>query len=399
MNENRYDTTGWDRDQVRRQAESRRQQAGTGRSSSSTQQDPRRQQQHPPRRRKRRRGSRALGALLYIVFVIAASALVAGIGWLLANDLCALNKDWKEAEITVTMDDTIGSVTTKLKEAGLIEYKWFFRLFCSFSNASDDIGEGTYTLNTDMDYRALITNMTSSSKGSLNDNTVKVTIPEGYTVQQIIDLLAEKGVSTKEKLEEAAKNHKYTEYEFVDNENLGEINRLEGYLFPDTYEFYLNEDPANALGRLLKNFSRQMDVEMMELVEASGYSLDEIIIIASLIERETDGTDRSTIASVIYNRLENPASTNGLLQIDAALVYATGRTEITESDKELDSPYNLYKYQGLPPTPIGNPGLESIKAALLPADTDYYYYVRGNDGKHIFSETYAEHQQVIASLG
>lgn len=393
MNDNRYETTSWDREQVRRQAEARRQQADPSRPSS---QNPRRPAS--PNRRKRRRGSRAMNVLLYIVFVVAASALIAGVGWLLANDLCALNKEWKEVEITVTMDDTIGSVTNKLKEAGLIEYKWFFRLFCSFSNASDDIGEGTYTLNTDMDYRALITKMSSPSNGSLNDQTVKVTIPEGYTVQQIIDLLAEKGVNTKENLEEAAKNHKYTEYEFVGNENLGDITRLEGYLFPDTYEFYLNEDPANALGRLLKNFSRQMDAEMMELVENSGYSLDEIITIASLIERETDGTDRSTIASVIYNRLKNPASTNGLLQIDAALVYATGRTEITESDKELDSPYNLYKNKGLPPTPIGNPGMESIKAALLPANTNYYYYVRGKDGKHIFSETYAEHQQVIASL-
>ena len=121
---------------------------------------------------------------------------------------------------------------------------------------------------------------------------------------------------------------------------------------------------------------------------------------ASLIEKETDGTDREKIASVIYNRLNNPSyETGGLLQIDAALVYATGHTELTESDLEVDSPYNLYTHPGLPPTPIANPGFDSIRAALQPAETNYYYYVRGNDGLHIFSSTYAEHQQVINSLG
>ena len=384
MQDDRFQTTGWDREQVHQQAERR---ASAARNTSSN------------NKRKKSRKNPAMGVLLYILFVVAASAVVAGIGWLLANDLCALNKPYLTAEITVTTDDTIGSVTKKLKEAGLIEYKWFFRLFCSIADAEEKIGEGTYTLNTDMDYRALITGMTSRSGGNLQAETVRVTIPEGYTVQQIIDLLAEKGVSDKEDLEEAAMNFKYTEYEFVDNENLGDISRLEGYLFPNTYDFYVGEKPSNALGRLLKEFNRQMDAEMMELVENSDYTLDEIITIASLIEKETDGTDQQIIASVIYNRLNNPSyETGGLLQIDASLVYATGNKELTEADKELDSPYNLYKYKGLPPTPIANPGIESIKAALLPADTDYYYYVLGNDGKHIFSETYAQHQQVIASL-
>ena len=383
MQDDRFQTTGWDREQVHQQAERR---ASSARSSQNN-------------KRRKKRGNPAVGVLLYIVFVVAASAVVAGIGWLLANDLCALNKTYLTAEITVTTDDTIGSVTNKLKDAGLIEYKWFFRLFCAIANADEKIGEGTYTLNTDMDYRALITGMTSRSGGNLQAETVRVTIPEGYSVQQIIDLLAENGVSDKDDLEEAAKNYKYTEYEFVDNENLGEISRLEGYLFPNTYDFYVGENPSNALGRLLKEFNRQMDAEMMELVENSGYTLDEIITIASLIEKETDGTDQQLIASVIYNRLNNPSyETGGLLQIDASLVYATGNNELTDADKELDSPYNLYKYKGLPPTPIANPGIEAIKAALLPADTDYYYYVLGNDGKHIFSETYEQHQQVIASL-
>ncbi|MCI9513448.1 MAG: endolytic transglycosylase MltG [Oscillospiraceae bacterium] len=389
MSENEHNTTGWDREQVRREAEKSRSGAQHA------------QGQRPPqRRRKKKRGNPILGFLIYIVFVVVSSALLAGVGWLLANDLCALNKEMAEATIEVTKEDNVNSVATKLKEAGLIEYKWFFKLFAWVSSADEKIGEGTYTLTTDMDYRALIVGMMSKTGQNLTAETVKVTIPEGYSVAQIIRLLAEKGVNTEEALTEAAQSHKYTEYEFVDNENLGNISRLEGYLYPDTYEFYVGEKASNALGRLLKNFSLKMDEEMLELIENSGHSMKEILTIASLIERETDGGDRSTIASVIYNRINNPGyETGGLLQIDAALVYATGHNELTEEDKAVDSPYNLYTHKGLPPTPIANPGMAAIKAALQPATTDYYYYVLGKDGKHIFSKTYSEHQQVIAGLG
>jgi len=386
MSENEHNTTGWDREQVRREAEAR---GG---------QDRRRPPQR--RRKKRRRGNPFLNFLIYIIFVVASSALLAGIGWLLANDLCALNKEPLEATIVVTKEDNVKSVANKLKDSGLIEYKWFFKLFAWVSNADEKIGEGTYTLSTDMDYRALIVGMMSRSGQNLKAETVKVTIPEGYSVAQIIRLLAEKGVNTEEELTKAAESYKFTEFEFVDNENTGNISRLEGYLYPDTYEFYVGEKASNALRRLLQNFSVKMDEEMLELIQNSGHSMKEILTIASLVERETDGTDRSTIASVIYNRINNPKfETGGLLQIDAALVYATGRTKLTEEDKTMDSPYNLYTHKGLPPTPIANPGMAAIKAALQPATTDYYYYVLGKDGKHIFSKTYAEHQQVIASLG
>ena len=377
MSEDRFETTGYDREQVRRQASS----GGS---------------QH--RRKKKRRGNPLLRAVVYLLCVVVASALLAGIGWLLANDLCALNKEYKEVTIEVTKDDSVGSVTKKLKEGGLIEYGWFFRLFALVSNADEKIGEGTYTLNTDMDYRALIVGMMSSTDQNLSADTVRVTIPEGYTVQQTINLLAENGVNTVEELTDAAANYDF-DYPFLDDSLKGDITRLEGYLFPNTYEFYVGERASNALNRLLKEFNRQMDDDTMALVESSGRSLKEIITIASLIEKETDGTDREKIASVIYNRLNNPSfETGGLLQIDAALVYATGHTTLTDEDKELDSPYNLYKYAGLPPTPIANPGFASIKAALQPESTNYYYYVLGSDGKHIYSETYAQHQQVLAGL-
>ena len=387
------DTASWDSEQVRRSQSSsparRSQSAGSGRRTQDSQ---------PPANRRRRK-KRHFNVLTYILFVLVTSAILAGVGWLLINDLCAFNKKDITATIEVTADDTVGTIADKLHDAGLIEYKWFFRLFAAVADAKDKIGIGSYELSTEMDYRALIVGMHSSS-GNLNSDTVRVTIPEGYTVSQIIKLLAENGVNTEENLLEAAKTSTF-DYDFIDNDS-EDISRLEGYLFPDTYEFYINHNSKDALNKLIDNFVNRLGEDGMSQVESSEYSLQEIITIASLIEKETDGTDQANIASVIYNRLEGPGDkggTYGMLQIDASLLYAlpdhTG--PITNEDKQVDSKYNLYKYAGLPPTPIANPGLASIQAALNPADTNYYYYALGKDGKHHFSSTLAEHNAFLNS--
>lgn len=370
----RGDTASWDTEQVRR---------GQG-------------EQRASRPRKRRR--RHFNVLTYLLFVVVTSAILAGVGWLLINDLCAFNKEDVTATIEVTADDSIATIADKLHDAGLIQYKWFFRLFASVADAKDKIGTGTYELDTDMDYRALITGMHNSS-GNLNSDTVRITIPEGYTVSQIIKLLAEKGVNTQEELLNAAKTAAF-DYEYIDNHS-EDISRLEGYLFPDTYDFYLNEKPSSALNRLIKNFDSKLDDDLLSQAKARGYDLSDIITIASLIEKETDGTDQDKIASVIYNRLADKGGhgTYGMLNIDAALLYALPEHEgaITNADKQVDSKYNLYKYAGLPPTPIANPGLASIDAALEPAQTDYYYYALGKDGRHHFSSTLEQHNAFLSS--
>ena len=373
----RGDTASWDTEQVRRS------QSG----------------QTAPSRRPRKRKKRRFNIFTYLLFVLITSAILAGVGWLLINDLCAFNKEDITATIEVTADDTVSTIADKLEDAGLIQYKWFFKLFATVADAKDKIGTGTYELNTDMDYRALIVGMHNSS-GNLNSDTVRITIPEGYTVAQIIHLMAEKGVNMEENLLEAAKTAAF-DYEYIDN-NSEDISRLEGYLFPDTSDFYLNEKPANALNRLIKNFDSKLDDDLLAQAEARGYDLKKIITIASLIEKETDGTDQVKIASVIYNRLGGPGDkggTYGLLQIDASLLYALPDHEgaITNADKQTDSKYNLYKYAGLPPTPIANPGLASIEAALEPAETNYYYYALGKDGKHHFSATLQEHNAFLNS--
>lgn len=372
----RGDTASWDAEQVRR-SERPRQQTASGR-----------------KRRKKR-----INPLLYILFVLVTSAILAGVGWILISDLCAFNKDYVETTVEVTADDNVASVATKLKDAGLIEHKWFFRLFAAVANADEKIGMGTYTLSTEMDYRALIVGMRSSS-GNMKAETVRVTIPEGYTVEQTIKLLAKNNVSSEEDLLEAAKTYHFN-YDFIDNES-EELSRLEGYLFPDTYEFYVGAKASSALDKLISTFNSKLDDDLLAQAKQRGYELKDIVIIASLIEKETDGTDHEKIASVIYNRLDGPGDkggTYGLLQVDAALLYALPGHEgaITNSDKEVDSPYNLYKNVGLPPTAIANPGLAAIQAALEPAETDYYYYALGKDGQHRFFTNYTDHLNFVNS--
>ena len=233
-------------------------------------------------------------------------------------------------------------------------------------------------------------------------NTVRVTIPEGYTVRDICARLAENGVATESELLDAAANGSF-DYPFI-NQDSNDYRRLEGYLFPDTYEFYQPESPVSALNRFLINFKRKLDGWEIELAyaETCGHNLETVIKVASLIEKETDGADRARIASVIYNRMEGPGSragTYGLLQIDASVLYGlpnhTG--PITSADLETDSPYNLYKNAGLPPTPISNPGAKSIEAALTPESTDYYYYALAKDKRHRFFTSYTDFVRFLSS--
>ena len=351
----------------------------------------------PQRRSSRRRGSSgraASFAVLYVVGVIGASVLLACLGWIAANDVLALNKEEKTVTITITEDESFGDVVNRLKDEGLIEYKWLFRLFAAFTGGDDKVTMGTYTLNTDMDYRALLAGMSMSSA---TKGEVTLTIPEGYTVSQIFQLLEDNGVSTVEDLEEQAANHDYA-FSFLQDIPLGDPNRLEGYLYPDTYTFNTPHSALYAINKMLVNFDARFTEELRSQVEETGYTIREILTIASLIERETDGTDRDRIASVIYNRLDNPdEGTQGYLQIDATLSYINGGKVPTNADREIDSPYNTYLYKGLPPGPIANPGMESIQAALNPADTDYFYYALGDDEVHHYFRTYNELQNFISS--
>ena len=350
----------------------------------------------PPRKKKKKKRSALSSSMIYILMVCGVSAILATLGWTMANDMLALNKDEVEAVITIQDERNFGKVADQLKDNDIINYKFLFRLFATFSGKANDIVPGQYKLDTSMDYSAILNNLSSSSASRM---TTTVTIPEGYTMAQIFQLLETKGVSTVEKLEDMAANHDY-DFSFLQDIPMGEATRLEGYLFPDTYTFYLGEDPKYVINKMLVNFDAKVTDAIRQQIWDQGKSIGEILTVASMIEKETDGTDRATIASVIYNRLNNPSGgTQGYLQIDATIQYVLPEGEIVSEEDyaTVQSPYNTYLNKGLPPGPISNPGMESIMAAINPESTNYYYYALGDDKVHHFFTSYSEHQAFLNS--
>lgn len=354
-----------------------------------------------------------LKMLLYVCCVLAASVLLAVIGWRCADDVLALTKPDREVSVTVSENETIAQLTEDLKDKGLIEYGWLFKFYCLYSHAENKIEAGTYTLNNMYDYHALVNSMRATSAAR---ESVQITIPEGYECEDIFSELAEKGVCTMDELKQAAAEHEF-EYDFLQELPYGDSNRLEGYLFPDTYQFYVGDDPVNVLDKFLKNFDKKLTPELRAVVDevnamleekmtqngfaaaeirAGRLTLHDIITVASLVEKETAKTSESaSIASVIYNRL--CSKLYPCLQIDATIQYVLPERKevLSNADKSFISPYNTYTNAGLPAGPIANPGINSIRAALYPADTEYYFYALGKEGVHVFSRTYYEHQEVL----
>ncbi|MBR4950193.1 MAG: endolytic transglycosylase MltG, partial [Clostridia bacterium] len=227
---------------------------------------------------------------------------------------------------------------------------------------------------------------------------IKFTIPEGYEIRQIIETLVNKGLGTKEKFQDVIDNYPF-KHEFLQGVELGKKNRLEGYLFPDTYEVYKYEGEVSVINRMLNNFkSRVLDgANIMERAKDVDMSFEEVLILASIIERE--GKDRDElkyVSSVFHNRLNSNSYPR--LQSCATIQYILDKRVDRISAKEIaiDNPYNTYKYKGLPPGPISNPGIESLIAAVEPAKSNYYFFVAKSDGTHIFSRTFAQHQKAIS---
>lgn len=381
----RYDTQGWDTDAVRKRILDEVDAAAV-----------------PTPKKKRRK--KKFDWRIYVAAVVLGSMLLAGLGWILANDLCALDKGEETYTVTIEKGDGVFAIAGKLKDAGLIQFKGFFVLFEIITGAKNDIDPGTYELNTSMDYRSLVHNMYDPDAARREqEGLVLLTIPEGYTVLQIVDLLAENGVSTKEELLDAVTNFDFSEtYSFIDKSLNGQVNHLEGYLFPDTYEFSTNKTAVFAIDTMLTNFSNRMSDDVLSQIQQSGYSLKEIVTMASLIEKEAidNYEERANVSSVLHNRISNPSGeTAGFLQVDASIIYALSLEGKDRSafTTELDSPYNTYTNKGLPVGPICNPGLASIRAAANPNSTDYFYYALGTDGVHHFFRTYNEHLAFVNS--
>ncbi len=253
----------------------------------------------------------------------------------------------------------------------IIKNNYLFIILIKLSKLEDKLKFGEYNLSPSLNMLQILNKL---ARGEIV--VYKITIPEGYTSIQIAELLDKKEIVEKESF---LKLVKYGEKSW------------EGYLFPDTYEVPKKYGAENMFKLMLSNFEQvAVDNKLINKAEQTGFTMDEIITLASIIEKEAQfAEEKRQISSVFHNRLKIGMK----LQSCATIQYILGKPKekLEESDLEIESPYNTYLYKGLPPGPICNPGIDSIIAALEPANEDYLFFVLGDNGRHIFSKTYEEH--------
>jgi len=341
----------------------------------------------PPRKSRR-------GCLVAMVIVLLLGVATAYVGYLLALQPVALEGPGRMGTIEIQSGQGVREIASSLEEQGYIRHAWAFILATLLAGEADKLQAGLYelstTMSTDEIVSALATGVTAMRK---------VTFPEGYTLEQMASLLEEEGVCATPDFWAAATDTATEQVlgwelpEKLDPE--GRVNlagTAEGYLFPETYLFRQEEDPETVVQAMLEQMKKQF-IEPLWAPAAKQKpwgNLHQVITLASLVEREARvDEERALIAGVLFNRLRQ----GKLLQCDATVQYALGehKSRLTYPDLQIESPYNTYKHKGLPPSPICNPGLASLKAALHPQQTDYLFYVARPDGTHVFSRTYEEH--------
>ncbi|MBC5695407.1 MULTISPECIES: endolytic transglycosylase MltG [Agathobaculum] len=348
------------------------------------------------RRSRRHKNSGCAGTMVYVIAVVGASLVISLAAIFTANDVFAFVKDNAMQQFYVSENTKLADLAKDLDKQGIINYGTVFKAYLAVKgDSADDVLAGEYQLNPSMDYGQIIDKLTNSS----SSDTLQITIPEGYSVAQVRQLLLDNHVCTADALDKVLNQYPF-KHDFLQDEKPVEEGWLEGYLFPDTYEIYKgNGSVVDTVNKMLNNFASRYGSEITDGANELGRSMHDIVTVASLVEREAQRDDeRARIAGVIYNRLNN-SSEFPYLQVDASVLYGLGRTsgKLTDEDLKSDSPYNLYTAEGLPPGPICNPGYASLYAASHPESHDYYYYVAMPDGSHLFASSYEEHQRNIAT--
>ena len=398
----------------------------------------------PKKGRPKWRSSYGLFGIPHILATVVWLALILAIGvslgktlWVCCADVMAFGKEAKTVTITITEDDDIDSISKKLGDAGLVRYPGLFKFFADVTGKTDNIGVGTFTLNAQLDYNAMINAMYSAGP---EQQVVTIMFPEGYNCAQIFQLLEENGVCKAEDLYEYARNGELKEYWFLEGVQDPEPNpepgkpqycRLEGYLAPDTYTFYKGDSPRRVLEKFLDEFDGRFTDLMKKEFEnikqsyadrrrANGLAeqpltIHQLVTLASVIEKETASDEESyRISTVFYNRLVNPSIRT--LGADATVHYAIKdfywERELTMTELNADSPYNTRLKDGIPPGPICNMGVQALYAALKPQDARdaegnefdpgrkmHYFVYDPEKGEHIFAKTLQEHNNNLKKLG
>lgn len=357
------------------------------------------------RDRKKGRKNRWLYRSIWMAMVVLVSVGISQYVIVGASDMLAIarSRDPGTVVISLSKDATPDQIADILEENGLITQKDFFKLYSKITKADGHYGYGDFELTTDMDYEALINRLQLSNNRA---ETVEVMFPEGATVQTIAQTLENKGVCTKEQVMEVVNDFEmFKGYEWIGKiKNASErYYLLEGYLFPDTYEFYKNEAPKVALGKMLNNGQRKITEEIQTQAQNRGMTIDEVMTLASMIQAEAANVkDMYDISSVFHNRLKAGAASDvAYLGSDPTVWYPyVNRAAVPKNLVDTyKSRYNTYEVRGLPPGPICSPGEDAIKAALNPNDTNYLYFCHDKSGNPYYATTASQHEENMRRAG
>ncbi|MBQ3136182.1 MAG: endolytic transglycosylase MltG [Clostridia bacterium] len=355
-----------------------------------------------------------LVACVCVIFISILTVTASTVAMTTINDILVIDKSGDDDYISVYIPPEATEyeqVFEIIKNSGLIKQPLITNLFCKFrhydevlvknketnqyENVRIKYSPGTYFLNAEMGIESILEEIMVSSSGY--KDTVRLTFPEGWTVAQVFQKLEKYGVCTAEKL---YANLEITgeEYDFISR--IGVVNgrylKAEGYLFPDTYDFFIGENAGSVIKKLFNNFESKWKDEYNSRCKEIGMSVDQIMTIASIIQREAkDTTQMDAISSVIHNRLKDSA-TYPSIDMNSTKDYILSLKEFNVLSDFYYSlylnSYNTYSNQGLPPGPICNPGAAAIRAALYPADTDYCFFCHNDAGEIFLAETASEHQ-------
>lgn len=308
---------------------------------------------------------------------------------------------------TVRIDIAPGSgsraIADQLKSKDIIRSKWLFLAYAALTGKSSSLKPGAYEFGERIAIPSLVAMLV---RGEPYPNERFITIPEGWDLRDIGNYLEVNGVAARRDLYAVTGDparrydagHRFPPREFPDIPAVIAAKPpsaiLEGWLYPDTYRVFRNASAADIVAKMLENFDRKLTSDLRAEIARRGKSVTDIITLASLIEKEVAGPeDRRVVAGILWGRL----AADMALQVDATVNYITGKRETpSANDLAIDSPYNTYRYRGLPPTAISNPGINAIRAAVFPQASDYAYYLSTPDGRTIFSRTFEEHTRAKA---
>ena len=352
---------------------------------------------HKKRNRLKARKNRRVFSLVWICMVLLVSFTLGSYLITGSNDFFSIGRSEGNSEVTIPENVTPGELAQILYEAGAISKTEFFTIYCSVTADMQYFEPGTYALETNMDYEDIINTLQG---GNQSKEVVTVTFPEGTTALEAAALLEEQEVCTQEDFLAALNSDDFNDYEMIGalGDTSGKYYKLEGYLFPDTYDFYKGEEIDSVVGKFLNNFGKRME-DLQSKIDASDLTLDQIVTMASIIQREAaNAQDMYDVSAVLHNRLDFGAD-YGIyrLECDSTMYYPYKTAqEIPETGALSYGAYNTYEVEGLPAGAICNPGLDAIKAALSP-DTEgdaanYLYFCHAADGTAYYATNAEDHE-------